>query len=632
MDCENAHDLITRSISGNASAQNDAELKRHLESCPTCSEMRRRLGKVWDLMGRAPRVALTEEQTKAVSSRVRRNGSTGAPVRVKPVLTEHRRWAAVGLAAALLVAIAVYFALPESQVPNVPVNTVDGVPPKEEVVADNPLEIPPVPHETTTTEMFLRQYDEETPKTPEVPVPAPLKDKPLKTNVQVADAPKPETPKVEEKPESNPAQTAKAPKKPETVTPPQDPPKRETQPVVAALVRAEGNVFVLRDGREVPAKAGQKLMSGHGLGTRGLESQAVVEFPDRTRLVMGADTTLDTLSDRGPAAKGKRVFLARGVLACDVVRQLKGENMIFLTPHAEARVLGTRLTLTVKSSTLLEVHKGRVRLERKIDGKAVEVSTGRFAVAGKGITLAARKITRARVALRDPFAGTRWSQMWAQRLESGLSPRFKVEKGYLSLPFPEVGPDDVSPSGLAPTPGAPLPADVGRKALDTVLSGTGIGSRTEWPRATWLDTRKAFPLVKDAPLRIRAKVWQSHSDDKRTAWICLNRRTAKDHLVLERRGDVLQLWAGNKKTSLWKAGRPSVGKFETLEIWLTRTQVIIRRNDETLHVGPNPSRSRAVLISLGGGAKTELAQDEEVRFDDVDVAWMSQADLTRILK
>ena len=51
MDCEHAQDLITRSISGNASAADDAELRRHLASCPICAEMRNRLGRVWDLMG-----------------------------------------------------------------------------------------------------------------------------------------------------------------------------------------------------------------------------------------------------------------------------------------------------------------------------------------------------------------------------------------------------------------------------------------------------------------------------------------------------------------------------------------------------------------------------------------------------
>ena len=45
----------------------------------------------------------------------------------------------------------------------------------------------------------------------------------------------------------------------------------------------------------------------------------------------------------------------------------------------------------------------------------------------------------------------------------------------------------------------------------------------------------------------------------------------------------------------------------------------VRRNDETLYAGANPLKVKAAALSLGVNAKMELAQDEEVRFDDVDV-------------
>ena len=130
--------------------------------------------------------------------------------------------------------------------------------------------------------------------------------------------------------------------------------------------------------------------------------------------------------------------------------------MLIATPHGEARVLGTKFTLTVReSATLLEVSKGRVKLTRKKDGAYANVSAGSYAVASGSKEEAkpvSRKNRKARVIFAESFQRSRWSQVWAQKVASDSSPRFKIIKGALTLPFPKVSPAEVAPTGLAPTP------------------------------------------------------------------------------------------------------------------------------------------------------------------------------------
>jgi hypothetical protein len=59
--------------------------------------------------------------------------------------------------------------------------------------------------------------------------------------------------------------------------------------------------------------------------------------------------------------------------------------MLFTTPHAVARVLGTTLKLAVEAKyTRLDVREGKVQLKRLSDNKAVDVAAGAYAVAGDG--------------------------------------------------------------------------------------------------------------------------------------------------------------------------------------------------------------------------------------------------------
>lgn len=615
-DCSRAQDLIVRSLSGNASGADERELKGHLASCAACAESRDRLSRVWDLMGRVPRVALSEEQAIAVARRVRSGGAPARPVPSSAPAGSHARWAAVGFAAAVLLGVVVYLALASTRPPVVPrpddrgtAQTAPPAPPATEPERSDPEE----PGQEMRESAALAQAVLEAIEDPEVaePEPPPAPDpEPVVTPTPVPDATPPEKP---------------APPAPPVVERPApvDPPK-PTVSFIALLERASGRVEVLSGSDRGPASDGLKLQAGYGLETVGRDSQAVVVHDDGTRLVLGGDTSLGRVEDE------RTIHLDYGVLACSIARQPRGSSVTIHTPHGDAVAGSARLTLTVTSrSTLLEVERGRVRLTDRA-GKSVDVSSRRYAVAAEGIPLAARARTGPRVALRETFS-RRWSQLWSQEAASGNSPRFRVSDGTLVLRFPMTAPSEVPPGGFKTGDGSTLPPDVGRKLTETVLA-SGIDSRAEWPRATWLETRQAFPLHRELPLRIRVRLRQSAQSESRIAWVCLNRKDPKTHLAVKRQGARLQLWTGEAKAPVWEAELPCGGASEALELWLTPAQVILRRNDETVHSGPLPTGARAFRVALGGGAKLALPGDEELRFDDVEVAWMSAADLARILK
>jgi hypothetical protein len=98
-------------------------------------------------------------------------------------------------------------------------------------------------------------------------------------------------------------------------------------------------------------------------------------FPDGTRVELRGETEVRDLAP-------KRLFLARGALEARVTKQASA--LIFDTPQAEAKVLGTTLRLQVDAKgTLLEVDEGKVRLTRTSDQKAVDVVAGTFALASE---------------------------------------------------------------------------------------------------------------------------------------------------------------------------------------------------------------------------------------------------------
>lgn len=147
-------------------------------------------------------------------------------------------------------------------------------------------------------------------------------------------------------------------------------------------------VFLLRpDGARLEESQGGATFDGTVLESPG-GAAATVLLPDGTRLHAGPDTSV--------RVETGRISLKRGTLGADVAKQTLGEELVFSTPQASARVLGTRLFLSVEGdSTLCRVEEGRVRLTRQDGGLSVEVPGGSYAVASPQAELKVEPVAKA---------------------------------------------------------------------------------------------------------------------------------------------------------------------------------------------------------------------------------------------
>jgi hypothetical protein len=376
-------------------------------------------------------------------------------------------------------------------------------------------------------------------------------------------------------------------------------------------------VVGILDGARSPLAAGHVLVAGEGIETSGKGAQAVLEYADGTRVVLGADTGLARLEHRG----GKRVVLTQGVLAAEVAKQPADEPMVFATPNAEARVLGTRLTIVVTpASTRLEVREGRVRLVRSSDGASVEVGPDHFAVAAKGTALVSKAIPGPKVVFRDDFDRNRWLPTWISSFDASSGLKLAAQGGTLLI--------STSKSAPAELPTATLPGDsaAAKKALDSVVRVAGLGAGKDWPRAATLTTRPALAVGADAPLRLKARLSHAGAGPERVVWIGLD-GGAQQGLFLERQGDLLRLTAEGAPAPLWTKELAPGRESEQWELWITRDRIAVRRDGATLHVGPNPMKAKAVQLVVGARAKAELPRDEETRVEEIEAAYLSKGEM-----
>jgi hypothetical protein len=216
------------------------------------------------------------------------------------------------------------------------------------------------------------------------------------------------------------------------------PPVRVTTVVVATIERVEGNVQVPGAAKPEPARPGLAVLAGQGIRTSGEKASTALRAPDGTTLELGGETVVESIAEAGPSGAGRRIALAAGTLVVDAARQPAGRTLVVATPHAEARVLGTRFTLAVSpAGTRLEVRQGRVRFVRLADGAETDVTRNQEAFAPAGPTtasLAARAIPPLAVAFQDgaapaaAYAGTRDTNLCEPEATTvlGLNPELKV--------------------------------------------------------------------------------------------------------------------------------------------------------------------------------------------------------------
>jgi hypothetical protein len=146
---------------------------------------------------------------------------------------------------------------------------------------------------------------------------------------------------------------------------------------VLAEIRGDG-LSVRRAGETLTVSVGFALQPGDTLVARE-EAGAVISFaPEKTRLEIRPGTSMRMIGLSG----GKQFGVATGVVEAIVARQRPFRPMVLTTPQAEARVLGTRFTLSVSNNlTRLEVAEGKVRLTRLADRETVKVPAEHCAIA-----------------------------------------------------------------------------------------------------------------------------------------------------------------------------------------------------------------------------------------------------------
>jgi hypothetical protein len=167
--------------------------------------------------------------------------------------------------------------------------------------------------------------------------------------------------------------------------------------VVARLEHAERDAVIARAGREIAAADGEALFGDDELRSAAGTTLSVL-YADGTRLDIGvrdekasAKTTV-VLQPHDRRGDGKAIFLKEGTLSADVAKQPVGRPLTIATPHAEATVLGTKLSVTVeKDSDRLDVTEGSVRFT-KGTSQSVVVNGGEYAVASASAELRVQKI------------------------------------------------------------------------------------------------------------------------------------------------------------------------------------------------------------------------------------------------
>lgn len=193
-----------------------------------------------------------------------------------------------------------------------------------------------------------------------------------------------------------------------------------TQVASMTVEASEGDVYVVRDSAKEKIRAGQPLQPGEGLEIAGARGRLVVGYPDGTRFELSGSGAVSGLRED---ASGKQVYVARGRVTAEVMPQAR--PMVFRTPHAEARVLGTLLSLAVdpaaKGFTRLEVRQGKVRFAKSATSKPVEVNGGEYSLAVEGKDLGVAKLDTLWRLLEGHEDAINWTATGADPVSLSLS-------------------------------------------------------------------------------------------------------------------------------------------------------------------------------------------------------------------
>ena len=160
------------------------------------------------------------------------------------------------------------------------------------------------------------------------------------------------------------------------------------EPEIATALQTR--VFINGSEPAVEVSSSRRLNVGDVLKTEPGGATTIIFGKEATQIELGPSTELGIMS----LARGKHFALRTGKLEATVARQRSFRPMVIVTPQAEARVLGTRFSLTVgTNATSLEVSEGKVKFTRASDGKMVKVGAGNHSVAAAHTELSALPAT-----------------------------------------------------------------------------------------------------------------------------------------------------------------------------------------------------------------------------------------------
>jgi hypothetical protein len=154
----------------------------------------------------------------------------------------------------------------------------------------------------------------------------------------------------------------------------------QNQPAIARITKVEGDVKIEQNGESDPVEVDDSLESGQRVVVpRG--GSVTLTYKDGSELRVKGESAIvfDPQQDNSP----KQIHIERGEVVANIKPQLAG-SMKFVTPHgtATAPVSQFRLVVTVEN-TLLDVHEGKVRLDRLGDNRSLVVAANESGVASR---------------------------------------------------------------------------------------------------------------------------------------------------------------------------------------------------------------------------------------------------------
>ena len=152
------------------------------------------------------------------------------------------------------------------------------------------------------------------------------------------------------------------------------------------VVSAQGEVRLEGPSGEHLLAPGESWLRDEKLRTAGPNSAATVNFRDGSQL----DFSANVVAYNEPSKDARRMRLEHGTVQAALKKQPRQRPFVFMTPEAEAIVVGTTLRLIVGGhSTRLEVTEGTVRFRRRHDGAEIAVNAGHYAVVAPNVPLVA---------------------------------------------------------------------------------------------------------------------------------------------------------------------------------------------------------------------------------------------------